>query len=323
MNDEPNPGTEPEETPEVEVADESAPIEDGPVGNIGAPGTPGPTGEPVSAADNLGPHLLGRVPSPPDARDYKLETFLSTDPVDAAVAAILADPQPARATKTFAQFCAPYLKAVGGKPVPTPPTPPAPAGGIVWANAEPTLDQGSTGHCVGFGSAQWGNTDPVDDHYTNADGDAIYYECKVIDGEPNAEDGSTVRSGVTALKNRGRLAAYAFTSSVETIKKFILANGPIIVGTDWYQSMFTPDANGYVSPSGVVAGGHCYIIDGFLPASPSPQGPNGIVVKEDTFVLRNSWGSSWAIDGQFYMTVADFATLLAGNGEAVAAVELP
>jgi hypothetical protein len=179
----------------------------------------------MSALDNLGAHLLGRKPSDPDARNYPLELFLSSNPVDVALAALLKDKSVASATKTWAKFEAPYLKAITPpNPAPTP-TPPAPTGSKRWADSDPTLDQGQTPHCIGFGGSQWVNTDPVDDHYTNADGDKVYYECKVLDGEPGVENGSSVHTLVKALVKRGLVGTYAFASSTATITSWIQAKG--------------------------------------------------------------------------------------------------
>jgi hypothetical protein len=261
-----------------------------------------------SAFDNLGPHLLGRIPSKPDARNYPLELFLSADPIDQALSTLLADKHVAAGTKQWATFASSYLKLIS-PPTPPAPTPP-PAGAKLWSDAEAVLDQGQTSHCVGFGGAQWGNTDPVDDKYTNADGDKIYYECKVIDGEPNQEDGSTVHSLATCLQNRGRLNVYAWASTTDAITQFLSTQGSVIVGTDWYNDMFNPDANGFIAPTGGVAGGHCFLLDEYDPT-------------QEAYGILNSWSSSWGKNGRAYIKIADFNTLLQSNGEALAAVELP
>jgi hypothetical protein len=274
----------------------------------------------MSASENLGPHLLGRRPSEPDPRDYQLGAFLSDDPLDAALTTLMTS-HAAQATKAWAKIATARIHALepapGPGPTPTPPapptpnpTPPAAPTAVVWGDTDTVLDQGQTPHCVGFGSAQWGNTLPIDDHFTNADGDAIYYECKVIDGEPNAEDGSDVRSAGKALRNRQRVAAYAFAASIDEACQWVLQHGPVIMGTDWTNDMFNPDAQGFVKPSGGVAGGHCYVLLGYDP---------------DTAVLTflNSWGSGWAENGRFHMHKADAVTLFKNKGEALAAVELP
>lgn len=251
---------------------------------------------------------LGRVPSPPDARDWRLEEFLPPagqdfSVLDDALSKLNANRSVAQGTKDFGGVIVSFLK--GNVPVPIP----VPTGAVEWHDSN-QLNQKKTGHCVGFGCAQWGNTDPVNDNFTDNDGHAIYYECKVLDGEPKAENGSYVRSGAKALQARGRLkAGYAFASELATIKQWVLQYGPVIVGTDWMNDMFKPDANGYVVPTGGLAGGHCYLIVGYDPA-------------KDVFKFQNSWGSSWGLNGYFYMKASDWEKLFKNNGEAFTGVEL-
>jgi Papain family cysteine protease len=269
---------------------------------------------------DIGPHLLGRLPSPPDARDYRLKDFLRAAAVsdaqlrDEAVAELHLTTvgyinkhwtTPPAGTHWAAAEA--LLAQIGGAA--PPPPPPAPVGAVTWADAEADLDQGQTGHCVGFGWAQWGNTLPIDDKFSNADGDAIYYECKVIDGEPQAEDGSNVRSGAQAMQNRKRLSAYAFAGTIDEAVAWVLAHGPIVMGTDWLDGMFTADAQGFVTPTGAVAGGHSYALIGYDPAA-------------QVLEYLNSWGAAWGKGGHFFMHKTDAETLFASGGEACAAVEL-
>lgn len=273
----------------------------------------------MSATDNLGPHLLGYVAPAPDERDYSLEVFLAGgDDLDAAFDALVKS-HAAVATKAWAKVAQAHIRKLEGgvnpTPAPTPvptPTPvpvptPTPAGDVLWGDPD-QLDQGQTGHCVGFGCAQFCNTDPINDHYADADGHAVYYEAKVIDGEPNAENGSSVHSGIKALKNRGRVGTYAWTSSLATIKAWVQSKGPVVVGTDWMNDMFSPDASGFVKPTGALAGGHCYLIVGWS--------------HDDVITFQNSWGSSFGLNGRFKMHAADFQTLVVSGFEACATVEL-
>ncbi|MCL4395191.1 MAG: hypothetical protein M1482_10385 [Chloroflexi bacterium] len=172
------------------------------------------------------------------------------------------------------------------------------------------LDQGETGHCVGFACAGFGIAEPVADPWDNSAGDKIYYLAKVIDGEPNAEDGTTVRSGARALQKLRRLHAYAFARTVGEVKTWVLSKGTLVVGTDWYESMMETDGRGYVRPGGRLAGGHAYLLIGYD-------------AKENAFVFQNSWGKSWGKAGRFKMKVNDFARLLSMQGEALTAVEAP
>jgi hypothetical protein len=271
----------------------------------------------------IGPHLLGRIASPPDERDWKLGDFLASDDQVVAHAVTLLKgtirgyhdrryPNPPTRGSNWGKALA-LLAQIAPAPAPTPP----PSGVVEWQDGEDVLDQGNYGTCVGNGWAQWGNTNPVDDRFTEKDARAIYYEATVIDGQPDDPDapgggqqGSTVRSGAKAMQHRKRLGSYAFASSVNEIIAFVKAHGPVVCGTDWTSAMFNPQASGFVYPNGSVEGGHCYLLIGYDP-------------DKRAFEFLNSWGASWGKNGRFYMAVDDFAKLLAAQGEACAAVELP
>ena len=169
------------------------------------------------------------------------------------------------------------------------------------------LNQGATPHCVGFGCADYGNCLPVDDEYTDADGHALYYEACAIGGYPDTEDGANVRDGLKALKKRGRIAAYALLGDIDEVNDWLSNSGSVIVGTDWYADMDDPDTNSFVTPTGEIRGGHCYLLSG---------------VDFNTLYFLNSWGEGWGRGGGFSMTDDDFAYLLRTGGEAWAAIEL-
>lgn len=280
---------------------------------------------------DIGPHLLGRIPSPPDERDFVARNFLglgedkagTTDPVQLVTQAVaelklttISYPKWAATkytdvTQTHWWKALNYLSQVAPSPSPSP----TPTGDKVWQDKD-QLDQGNYGTCVGNGWAQWGNTDPVNDNYTEKDARAIYYEATVFDGSPDNPDapgggqqGATVRSGAKAMQQRTRLSTYAQAATEDDIKAWIAQKGPVVVGTDWMNDMFNPDANGYVKPTGGVAGGHCYLLVGDLES-------------EGAFFFQNSWGSGWGQNGYFKMKYADFQTLLSKGGEAWVAVEL-
>lgn len=261
--------------------------------------------------DVLGSHLLGWKAPEPDERDYKLADYLDSDvaitgdDLDRALSALLNKKGAAQTTKDAVKALVSHVRNLENSVGPQP----MPVASVLWDDSDEVLDQGQTGHCVGFGFAQFGNTEPVDDNWSNSDGHALYYEAKVIDGEPKAEDGSSVHSGVKALKNRGRVGTYAWASTVDEIKAWVLSKGPVIVGTDWYNDQFKPDADGFVTPTGGIAGGHCYLIIGW-------DDSNNI-----TFL--NSWGSSWGKGGRFHMTADNFGHLINSDFEACAVVELP
>lgn len=259
------------------------------------------------AIDNLGPHLLKRVPSAADDRDFPLGVFLTDDPLRSALKHVTNSHFVTPSVKVWATLVTNTIDVA-----PTPPIPPTPVNqDVIWADARGTLDQGQTGHCVGFSAAQWGNTLPVDDGFKDADGHALYYDAKVIDREPGAEDGSSVRSGCKALLNRKRIDAYAAVQNADQLHQFLRTKGAVMIGIDWYNDMFTPNGKGFVRPTGGVAGGHAIPIVGDL-------------VFEDAYLLHNSWGDAWGDKGFCKIRCADLDPLIFGNdGEAWAAVELP
>ena len=256
----------------------------------------------------VGSHLLGRNVSPPDARDYPLSAFLeSSDPLDTTLAELLKSKSVAKATKNWAVIATERIKILMPAPVPPPTIPTDP---VSWNNIEPVLDQGETPHCVGFAGAQWGNTLPINDKFVNEDGHRFYYACKVFDGEPNEENGSTSRSLGKALKAAGRLNTYAFAASIDEAVQWIMTNGPVLFGTDWYTGMFNPNSRGFVEPTGNIEGGHMYLAIGYNPLT-------------EVIEYLNSWSDMWGINGRFYMHKRDAVKIFANQGEGLVAVELP
>lgn len=278
----------------------------------------------VSAVEHIaagrGAYLLGRKRPHPDRQegDYRLERAMETgvaNPVDLALDAVL-NSHAAASVKAYLKLVNSQLDKVAPGPTPTPiptPTPvPIPSAAVLWTkDSDPTLDQADTGHCTGFGSSQYRNTNPVNDDVGNDEGHATYYRLKVIDGEPKAEDGSSVHSVATDLVNRGRIKTYAWTTSAATMSQWVLLHGSLIIGIDWYDGMFTPSASGLIAPTGALAGGHCLVVAGYDPSS-------------HMFALLNSWGSAWGNAGYCYITDTNLQKLMSASGaECMAAIELP
>lgn len=274
----------------------------------------------MTDVDNLGPHLLGRKVSPPDERDFRAANFMHIGAERSAMSvtelAALAVSELQKTTITYKRWAATHydtvqvthwwkafnaLAQIGNFPIPTP------SSDILW-ESKIQLDQGDTGHCVGFGNAAWGIAKPIEDVFDNADGHAIYYEAKAIEGDPKGEDGAYVRDGAKAMVARKRMSTYAFLYTIDEILAWIRTKGPVVVGSDWTDGMFEPDADGVATPSGSVVGGHCYLLIG---------------IAGDYLIFKNSWGSGWGDNGYFRMKISDFVNLFDNYGEAVASVELP
>ncbi len=91
----------------------------------------------------------------------------------------------------------------------------------------------------------------------------------------------------------------------------LLHVGPVVVGTDWLEDMFTPDNDYFIHPGGNVAGGHCYLLRGVtLGGKVNGHGPY------DYLTMRNSWGTGWGHNSDAHILVTDMADLLKADGEA-------
>jgi len=170
------------------------------------------------------------------------------------------------------------------------------------------LDQENTSHCVGFSMAHFGINLPTWTAYSKQDAHQLYYKCKEVDGDPGAENGTTIRSAARVLQDIGAIDNYAFARDINSIRWWLLNKGPLIVGTMWTEGMMTPDKQGLLDIHGFVLGGHAYLINEWR--------------KDGLLGIKNSWGPRWGENGKAYITVDDFEKLFLYGGEALAAVEL-
>jgi hypothetical protein len=77
---------------------------------------------------------------------------------------------------------------------------------------------------------------------------------------------------------------------------------PVIIGSNWFEAMYEPDARGFVKPVGEIAGGHEFLA-------------LGINYVGQYVTCLNSWGPSFGINGSFRLTFADFTALLQQDGD--------
>jgi hypothetical protein len=185
---------------------------------------------------------------------------------------------------------------------------PTPRPNKLW-HSDKVLFQGNTPHCVGFSWAAWGIAAPVEDPWCDLTGHDIYKACKVLDGEPGAQNGSTVRTGAKVMKNRNRIGTYFFAHSIDEAADYVARFGAVVLGTNWTEGMCKPSLiNKIISPTGKVVGGHAYLWIG---------------VDRVYATLLNSWGTTWGKGGYARIKLSDLAALFADRGEACAATEMP
>jgi hypothetical protein len=210
-------------------------------------------------------HGLGRVPSPPDKRDFKMSAAIKE-----------------------------LEKLLPPRPVKT------------W-HSDKVLDQGETPHCCGFAWAGWGIATPVEDPWWDAMGHDIYAACKVLDGEPGKQNGSTIRSGVKVMVKRKKVSTYFFAHSIDEAANYVACFGPVVLGTVWYEGMFkTGLFNNIITPTGKIVGGHAYLWIG---------------VDATYALIRNSWGTDWGKGGNARISLTNLKKLFEMDGEACAATE--
>lgn len=183
----------------------------------------------------------------------------------------------------------------------------------------PVLDQGNLGACTGYATAAClSHYDDLTDKlpgiaevYWHDLSRSLYSHATRLDpfpGEwPDDDTGSTGLAVAKAAQRQGFLSGYQHILEPAALAA-ALHEGPVIVGTYWYASMFHPDADGLVTIDwdSPVAGGHEYVLDEV----------NYTADRLGYFGFRNSWGTGYGDGGRFYLAQDDFLRLLADRGDA-------
>jgi len=176
----------------------------------------------------------------------------------------------------------------------------------------PVFDQGNLGSCTGNASVGAVATAPLfaalpasHPALDEALAVKVYGEATALDDYPGTyppdDTGSDGLSVAKALQARGLISGFLHATSLVAMQA-ALQDTPVIVGTNWYSTMFTPDSNGFVHPGGSVEGGHEWEVI-------------GMDVDAKVFTAVNSWGTSWGQAGYFKITFSDMDRLLHENGD--------
>lgn len=188
----------------------------------------------------------------------------------------------------------------------------------VWRRYGNVLDQGNVGACTGFAMAHTLNSAPNyvkgEGTLKNPDGLRLYSRATSLDefpGEYPPEDTGSSGLGVCkAAMEFGYITRYDWAFGFAAFLQALM-HSPVAVGTYWYDQMFYPDVNGFVRPLGQRVGGHEYVAAGIYSLT------------DRVLVFQNSWSKLWGVNGRFFMTFDDFATLLSQEGDAVIPVGGP
>lgn len=183
------------------------------------------------------------------------------------------------------------------------------------------LDQGATSQCTAFGGEHFLMAGPVFQpaYLTPA---RLYALNQLWDEWPGSEtveptyEGSSVHALMRVLKAAGLISSYVWASSAETVRRWVLMNGPVVVGTDWLTGMNKTAASGFIRARGSLLGGHCYCIIGADDNLRCPDGSRG------AFIMLNSWGPwGYKNSGRAFISYRDMDKLIKHQGEAATAVE--
>lgn len=139
----------------------------------------------------------------------------------------------------------------------------------------------------------------------------IYWEAQKIDQFPGGDypgaspksQGTSVLAGVKVVQKLGYITEYRWAFNLDDLIDSVSSLGPAVMGVDWYSGMFQPDLWGYIAPTGKIEGRHAIMI-------------KGVNVEKQRFRLHNSWGSSWGMAGDCYISWSDMEKLFK-NGEFV------
>ena len=175
------------------------------------------------------------------------------------------------------------------------------------------LDQKSEGACVGFGISGELACDPAAvKGITNRFARELYWKAQREDNFPGGEypgayprsAGTSVLAGMKAAREMGYIEGWKYAFGLMELILGIDYDGPSVMGTNWYNDMYTTDKYGFVEPTGDFVGGHCWLV-------------YGVNWEEKFFLCRNSWGSEYGINGDFYLSFDGMEFLLKNNGESV------
>jgi hypothetical protein len=181
-----------------------------------------------------------------------------------------------------------------------------------WSDRGYWGDQGNTSMCTGYAMAHWLENSPIT-HKSPPPvlkPDYIYHEAQKIDEWPGEDyEGTSVRACAKVLQREGYISSYKWAFDLQTTIDAVLMKGPVVIGSTWYENMFSPDASGVIHVGGSVAGGHAYLI-------------NGVNTKTKYFRIKQSWGRSWGNKGHAYISFYDLETLILDAGEVMLGVEV-
>lgn len=183
------------------------------------------------------------------------------------------------------------------------------AGRKRWRRSRERLPQPGVPHCVGYAWARWLLWPPFGQQLSPS---GVYYAAQRVD-EWEGEDyeGTSVRAGAKVLAELGFVREYRWALDVETMAAAVRYDGPLVIGTNWYERMDQVDDRGFARVRGRNLGGHAYNV-------------YGVDCGGEYFEVCTPWeGTAFGIDGSgdARVSFADMRRLIVEEGEICLPVE--
>jgi hypothetical protein len=173
--------------------------------------------------------------------------------------------------------------------------------------------------CVGFSGEGWARSTPSLQGKSNLGWDGYYRGAQEYDEWPGVGyEGSSVHGLMKFLVAHpaNDVQSYRWARTTGEILDWLAPAEatPVVIGIDWTSRMWTPNrASGILDCSGPIDGGHALLIIGWW-----------FSAGELFFLLHNSWGAEWGIEGRAWIRERDLQEKLdAPGGEAAVASKVP
>ena len=158
---------------------------------------------------------------------------------------------------------------------------------------KPIEDQGQTTMCVTYSICSvldfMVNSENGTDRKDNGFNKNELYACRANKNAP----GMTFKEAQHYLRHNGlngkKINSYSKINSAAAAKQAILGIGPVVAGLPVYDTYY----NDFWKKRGNINGGHAITLVGYSD-------------DKKAFLLRNSWGTSWADNGYVWLPYEDF-----------------
>lgn len=190
---------------------------------------------------------------------------------------------------------------------------------VIWlppARSSLPLDQGQEGECVGYGWSAELQVPPVEIPVHQQFARNLFLGARDVDRKAGRffPEGATVLAGGMHCVRMGWVSEIRWCFGMVDLQDAVITRGPVVLGIPWKAGMYQTDADGLVWVNGESVGGHCILCIGYWPNHPKFG---------NVYVLLNSWGRGWGINGIGYILENDLRRLLIDEqGEACIARDI-